>query len=70
MIVPFPKVRPRANATLVLTLAQLLKEAQAGELQAMAYVAKNVRDGCSADSIGSMHTCISLVESLLDLISK
>lgn len=69
-IVPFRHKRP-VNNELVLVLAQLLKEAQTGELVAMAYVAKNRFDGCSADAVGpSPEICLGLARQLADKLAE
>lgn len=63
MIVPIRRV----NKALVLALAQLLSEAQAGELDCLAYVACNRRTGRSADAFGQVEPrCLEAAEALVD----
>ena len=70
MIVQFKALRPGVNRALVLALAQLLSEAQAGELTALAYVACTRREGCSADAIGTHKDALKLAEDLVVHIKR
>ena len=67
MIVPLRRI----DKAMVLALAQLLAEAQAGELECLAYVAGSRRSGHSADVFGPIEgKCATAAQDLLELIQQ
>lgn len=59
------RIKRISNKALVLALAQLLQEAQSGELESFAYIARDRRGHCSADSIGPTGHCHGMALALV-----
>lgn len=59
------RIKAPKNKALVLALAQLLQEAQSGELESFAYIARDRRGTCTADSIGPTGHCPGMALALV-----